>query len=252
MLSPQMLVEPGEEVLILPATTRYEVPGGVTETSTERRIIFSPEIPGPRVDEARPEWEVISELAARVRPVLRERVTFRDTAAVREEIAQVVPLYRGIETLREQGDQVQYGGRRLCEGWDFPTPDGRARFNVVEPPEEEPLPEGSLRLVTRRGKQFNSIVHERRDAITGAERDAVLVSVDDAAKLALADGDRVAVASDRGRLEGRVLLAPVKPGTVQVHWPEGNVLIAPDRRSPDAGIPDYTAGVRLEKWAAGS
>ncbi|NES85275.1 MAG: molybdopterin-dependent oxidoreductase, partial [Moorea sp. SIO2B7] len=38
VLSSQMLVEPGETVVLLPATTRYEIPGGVTETSTERRV----------------------------------------------------------------------------------------------------------------------------------------------------------------------------------------------------------------------
>ena len=40
--------------LLLPATTRYESPGGGTETSTERRIIFSPEIPGRRIGSASP------------------------------------------------------------------------------------------------------------------------------------------------------------------------------------------------------
>ena len=51
-----MLVEGAGDVLLLPATTRYESPGGGTETSTERRIIFSPEIPGRRIGSARPEW----------------------------------------------------------------------------------------------------------------------------------------------------------------------------------------------------
>ena len=32
VLSSQMLVEPADTVLLLPATTRYEMPGGVTET----------------------------------------------------------------------------------------------------------------------------------------------------------------------------------------------------------------------------
>ncbi len=46
--SSQMLVDPpeGGEVLILPATTRYENPGGVTETTTERRVVLSPGDPG--------------------------------------------------------------------------------------------------------------------------------------------------------------------------------------------------------------
>ncbi|MDH3285493.1 MAG: molybdopterin-dependent oxidoreductase, partial [Acidobacteriota bacterium] len=64
----QMLVPPADVVLLLPATTRYEMTGGNTETTTERRVILNPEIPGPRVTEARDEWRVIAELAARVHP----------------------------------------------------------------------------------------------------------------------------------------------------------------------------------------
>lgn len=41
-----MLIDPGEAVILLPAATRYEIPGGITQTSTERRIMFSPEIEG--------------------------------------------------------------------------------------------------------------------------------------------------------------------------------------------------------------
>ena len=63
----QMLVDPAETVILLPAATRYEIPGGITQTSTERRIMFSPEIKGPRIGEARPEWEVYLDLARRVR-----------------------------------------------------------------------------------------------------------------------------------------------------------------------------------------
>ena len=40
-----MLVEPADTVYVLPTRTRYEQTGGGTETSTERRVIFSPEIP---------------------------------------------------------------------------------------------------------------------------------------------------------------------------------------------------------------
>jgi molybdopterin-dependent oxidoreductase alpha subunit len=244
VLSPQMLLEPAEEVLLLPAATRYEIPGGVTETSTERRVIFSPEIPGTRVPAARGEWEVFGELAARVRPELAGRVRLQGTPEIRAEIAGVVPMYAGIEKLRAQGDQFQYGGERLCEGWDFPTPDGRARFSAVGPPRVE-APEGRLRLTTRRGKQFNSMVQERKDALTGAAREAVLISAADAAGLGVADGDRVVLRSGSGELAGTVLIAPVKPGNVQVHWPEGNVLIDRRTRSPESGIPDYNAWVEV-------
>jgi molybdopterin-dependent oxidoreductase alpha subunit len=244
VVSSQMLVEPGSEVLLLPATTRYEIPGGVTETSTERRVIFSPEIRGPRIGEAWPEWEVLTELARRVRPALGNAVRFADTAAIREEIAAIVPLYRGIEKLTAAGDQFQYGGRLLCDGSRFATEDGRARFATVVVP-EAPADDGRLRLSTRRGKQFNSMVQERRDRLTGAAREAVLISEADAGRLGIADGDAVVVESDHGELAGVALVAPIAPGNVQVHWPEGNVLIGAGPRSSEAGIPDYNARVSI-------
>ncbi len=246
--STQMLVEPADTVVLLPATTRYEVPGGVTETSTERRVIFSPEIPGPRIGEARPEWEVFTELAKRVRPDLADQLNFDGTAAIRQETAQVIPLYAGIQHLKEAGDQFQYGGSHLCFGWNFPTPDGKAHFAPVSHRERE-LPEGYFLVATRRGKQFNSMVQERKDAITGAVREAVLMSQVDAEQLGLTDGNGVILKNELGELKGRVFIAPIKPGNLQVHWPEGNVLLDKSKRSKE-GVPDYNALVRLEKAEA--
>ncbi len=244
--SKQMLLEPGETVVLLPATTRYEIPGGVTETSTERRVIFSPEIPGKRIGEARPEWEVFMELARRVRPDLADNLQFENTAAMRREIALVIPQYAGIQHLKEAGDQFQYGGSHLCFGWNFPTPDGKAKFSVLSPAQIE-LPEGNFLVATRRGKQFNSMVQEHKDAITGAVREAVLISSVDAKKLGLKNGDGVLLKNDLGEYQGRIYTAPINPGNLQVHWPEGNVLLDKSKRSPESGVPDYNAVVRLER-----
>ena len=246
VVSSQMLVDPAEVVVLLPAATRYETPGGVTETSTERRVIFSPEIPGRRIGEARPEWQVFTELAQRVRPDLAGRLRFESTAAIREEIARVIPFYDGIQRLRQAGDQFQYGGPHLCPGWQFPTPDGKAHFSVVPLPRLE-VPDGAFVVATRRGRQFNSMVHERRDALTDAVREAVLINREDATRLGLQDGDPVILRSASGEFRGRTRIAPVKPGNLEVHWPEGNVLIDRRRRSPQSGIPDYNAVVRIEK-----
>ena len=245
VLSSQMLVDGTDAVVLLPAATRYETPGGVTQTSTERRIIFSPEIEGRRIGEARPEWEVFLELARRVQPELADRLDHPDTASLREEIARIVPMYAGIERLEKKGDQVQYGGRHLCAGGEFPMPDSRARFLVPELPATDSDP-GRFRLSTRRGKQFNSMVQEAADPITGAARDAVLINEDDARRLELADGARVLVRSETGELRGRVRYAPIVPGNLQVHWPEGNVLIGRGIRSAGAGMPDFNAAVTLE------
>lgn len=248
VLSSQMLVEPADTVVLLPATTRYEVPGGITQTSTERRIMISPEIEGRRIGEARPEWAVYLDLARRVRPELAAQLTYAGTRELREEIARVVPMYDGIQTLRRTGDQVQYGGPHLCAGWSFPTPDGKARFIPVPLPEMA-IPEGMFVVATRRGKQFNTMVHANRDAITGAGRDAVLMHAADAAELGLGNGEAVIVRNEIGTFRGRVLLAPVKRRNLQVHWPEGNVLLAQGRRhrSPASDVPDYNAFVRVER-----
>jgi molybdopterin-dependent oxidoreductase alpha subunit len=243
--SSQMLVEPAHMAVLLPAATRYEIEGGVTETTTERRVVLSPEIPGPRIPEARWEGEVLIDLARRVRPDLAARLGCEDTQAIRREIARVVPSYAGIEELAEGGDSFQYGGRRLCEGWQFPPADGKARFLPLRVPPVVPAC-GRLRLSTRRGKQFNSMVQESRDPLTGARREAVLVSPADAARLGIRHGDPVLVRSEVGRMRGRAHLAPIAPGNVQVHWPEGNALIAGGRRSAQAGIPDYNTLVRIE------
>lgn len=245
VLSSSMLVEPGEEVWILPATTRYEAPGGGTETSTERRIIFSPEIPGRRVGEARPEWQVLAEVVARARPDRAGALALPDAAAVRAEIARAVPLYAGIETLAARGDQVQWGGPRLFADGRFATPDGRARFSVVRPTGRR-LAAGRFFVSTRRGKQFNSMVHRDRDPLTGAARDEVLMNADDARALGLAAGSPVRLVSAHGAFEGRVRLAPIRPGNLEVHWPEGNALLDPARLDPVSKEPDYNAEVVVE------
>ncbi|MDT9339545.1 FdhF/YdeP family oxidoreductase [Trichodesmium erythraeum 21-75] len=243
--SNQMLVEPGETVILLPTTTRYEIPGGVTETTTERRVIFSPEVPGQRIGEARPEWRVFMDLAKLVRPELADKLEFKNTGEIRQEIALVISQYSGIQHLKEPGDNFQYGGAHLCFGWNFPTPDKKAKFSILSPPKEE-LSKGYFLVATRRGKQFNSMVQSQKDAITGALREAILINPFDAQELGLKDGDNVRLKNDFGLFSGKVFLAPMKPGNLQVHWPEGNVLLDKGKRSLE-GVPDYNALVCLEK-----
>ncbi|MGW4957253.1 FdhF/YdeP family oxidoreductase [Nonomuraea sp. NPDC004186] len=244
VLSSQMLV-PGEgDVLLLPAQTRYEMVGGVTETSTERRIIFSPEVEGPRIGEAWPEWKIFTELAARTNPEISSKIAFTGTPQIRAEIERAVPFYRGIADLRKFGDNVQYGGRHLFADGRFQTPDGLGRFSNVRPPALK-RPDGAFMVATRRGKQFNSMVHERRDGFNGAMREAVLMSEYDADRLGLPDGAPVELRSGERTYRGKILRAPLMPGNLQIHWPEGNVLLDESRRSPDARIPDYNALVTV-------
>ncbi len=249
VLSSQMFTDPADTVILLPAATRYEVPGGVTQTSTERRIMYSPEIAGRRIGEARPEWEVFGELASRVRPDLADRIGFTGTQAIREEIARIVPAYDGIQTLVTTGDQVQYGGPHLCADWVFPTADARANFSVVELPNVA-IPDGMFAVSSRRGKQFNTMVHEKHDAMTGTKaRDAVFMNRDDIAALNLTEGETVTLRNGFGEMTGRVFTSRVQPRNVQVYWPEGNMLLDRSARSPLSNVPDYNAFVTIERVA---
>jgi molybdopterin-dependent oxidoreductase alpha subunit len=245
VFSSSMLVDGRGEVLLLPATTRYESPGGGTETSTERRIIFSPEIPGRRIGSAKPEWWVFREAMARTRPAHRGAAGLEDAAAIRHEIARAFPLYAGIERLASKGDEIQWGGPRLFSDGRFATPDGKARFAALTLPAAE-RSGGGFTVSTRRGKQFNSMVQRGFDPLTGKERHDIFISSDDLATLRLQPGSWVTLRSLQGSFTGRLVAAPIKPGNLEVHWPEGNVLLDGARLDPDSMEPDYNAFVVID------
>jgi len=263
VVSSSMLADSDGDVVLLPAATRYESPGGGTETSTERRIIFSPEIPGRRIGSARAEWQVFGEVMARVRPAGARQMRFDSAQQIRDEIARAIPLYRGIERLKAKGDQIQWGGPQLYADGRFATTDGKAHFSTVVPRTfhaelaEHAEKIGSavsassalnvFRVSTRRGKQFNSMVQRDVDPLTGAHRDEIFISPDDLHRLNVSEGAVVLLRSDTGTFRGRLKAMPMRPGNLEVHWPEGNTLLSASAIDPDSLEPDYNATVTLEQ-----
>lgn len=247
VLNRSMMLEPGEAVILLPGQTRYEQQGGGTTTSTERRIRFTPEIPGHAVGDARPEWEIPCLVARRAMPNGKILFPYENTQAIRDEMGRVMPMYAGIERLKQEGDSLQWGGPYLFRGGNFERmPGGRARFTALEPPRAK-AGEGKLILATRRGKQLNTMTYRAVDRLTGsARRDAVFVAPEDAERLGLEDGARVTLRSETGAMAAVVHIAPLAPGTVQAYWPEANALI-PRRADPVSGEPDYNVEVGIEK-----
>jgi len=215
VVSSTMLEDPADLVVLLPSRTRYEQRGGGTETSSERRIIYSPEIPGPRPGEARDEWEIPVLVARALDPARAGQVfSWRDTQDIRDEIDRICPTYKGIAELRKKGDNIQYGGPRLLAN-RFGTPDHKGHFTPIDLPEET-IPAGRFSLTTRRGKQFNTMVGAEVDPLIGAARNSVLMAAEDAARLRLEAGDVVVLRNELGQYRGRVVLARVKPGSLQV------------------------------------
>jgi predicted molibdopterin-dependent oxidoreductase YjgC len=264
ILTDQMFIPAKEEAILLPAKTRYEQDDGGNETSTERRIMFTPELPR-QVGEARAEWKILRDIAAAAYPERAQLLGCETGWKMREEIARVVPFYDGVQNLRKTGDAIQYSGPHLCANFKFNTPDGKAHFRAVPLPETgmhevergvptapsngrrgAELPDDSLfKVSTRRGKQFNSLIYAEVDPLNGASRDAVLMNPDDAAGLHLIQNDRIALTNELGRYEGRVFLAPIARGNLQIHWPEGNVIIRRGVTDPAGGVPDYNAKAKV-------
>jgi molybdopterin-dependent oxidoreductase alpha subunit len=247
ILNTSTLLDAKEAVIVLPAMTRYEQPGGGTSTSTERMIYFSPEISGPRIEEARAEWEIYLDLASRVKPELRDLISVSDARELREEIARAAPDYEGIQYLGKQGDVFQRGGAWLCEGGICPTPDGKGRLIPVDIPKRKAASTNEFYVTTRRGKQFNSMIYGERDSFNGTNRSAVLVNPTDARLHSIAEDEAIVLYNDYGSLHGEARYADIAQGNLAVNFPEGNVLFPMGVYESRVGIPEYNIAVSLEK-----
>jgi predicted molibdopterin-dependent oxidoreductase YjgC len=137
-LNSAMLAAPRDTVLVLPAQTRYEQRSGGTITSSDRRILFSPEIAGRRAGESLPDWEIPALIGRAMLSNGELLFPYGDTQSIREEMARVMPIYKGIERLAEEGDEFQWGGRYLYKDGFSRMPNSRARFTMIRLFENSP------------------------------------------------------------------------------------------------------------------
>jgi formate dehydrogenase major subunit/formate dehydrogenase alpha subunit len=252
--------------VVLPAASFAEKTG--TFTNTERRVqMIRPAVEPP--GEARPDWQIVAELARRTLKALGKAPAgpqaawdYSSPAQITEEIAALTPAYGGIRHSRLEHGSLQ---------WPCPTPDhagtpilhvgkfsrGLGKFNVVEhaPPAETPDKKYPLILTTgRRLAHYHTGTMTRR--VEGlnklAPEERVEINVVDAKKLGVADGDWVLVESRRGKVKARAAVGErCKPGVVFMtfHFAEAlaNVLTNP-ALDPVAKIPELkVCAVRVEK-----
>ena len=94
------------------------------------------------------------------------------------------------------------------------------------------------------------MIQREVDPLTGARRDDILISREDIDRLALADGMKVVLRGDAGSYVGHLKASPIMPGNLEVHWPEGNVLLSAAAIDHASMEPDYNAVVTLEATSA--
>lgn len=238
----------GGTAVIVPVLARDEEAQATTQESMFNFVRLSdgglPAMPG----EFRSEVEVLASLAERILPPGRfDWRRLRSHAALREEIARVVPGFEAMGGIDRSKEEFQIGGRTFHEA-KFKTPDGKAHFAVIPLPETAPAPGGFKLMTIRSEGQFNTVVYDEDDVYRGAKtRDVVLISQADADALGVGEGDKVVVRSEAGQMAARVSIAEIRPRNLAMYYPEANVLV-PRRLDPRSKTPAFkSVDVRIER-----
>jgi len=247
----------GREIIILPVLPRDEESQPTTQESMFSFVRLSDggpaRFPGPRS-----EVSVLADLAINVfgKDSNVDFESLKSHAAIRNLIGELVPGYEATRGIDESKKEFHVGGRTPVD-FRFPTPTGKARFNVVSLPEQR-CGADELRLMTVRSEgQFNSVVYDEEDLYRGQERrDVVLMNKDDMQARNLHRDQPIRIRSEVGELRYyRVREYDVRSGNVLMYYPEANVLVPhevdPLSRTPGfKGVPVTIAAENVNTVAA--
>lgn len=232
--------------VVLPTASFAEKDG--TFTNTDRRVQrVRRALPAP--GEARQDWEIVCELAAR----LGCKMQYDHPSEILEEIASVTPIYGGISY--DRIDRV---------GLQWPCPDknhpgtvflhkdefkrGKGKFHATPFRAAVEVPDKEFPYLLTTGRY---LYHWHTRTMTGRCEGLeylcppvpVEIHPEDAAREGIADGDMVTVSSRRGTIQARsVLTERSLRGSVFMafHFREGAAnLLTIDAVDPIAKIPEY-------------
>ncbi len=245
--------------VVLPAASFAEKSG--TFTNTERRVqLIRPAI--EPVGQAKPDWEITSEIAARMG---YDGFDFNSTAEIAREVAQVTPIYGGIhhDRLQEKGlqwpcaDRDHPGTKFLHEG-EFAR--GKGRFHKVDYREAAETPDEEYPYILTTGRMlyhFHTGTMSRRSKGLDRFRPDAYVEINPtlARELEVRDGDWVTVKSRRGSITTRAWVTDrTEPDVVFVpfHFAEAAANELTNKAlDPQAKIPEYkVCAVDVEKVTA--
>jgi predicted molibdopterin-dependent oxidoreductase YjgC len=254
--------------ILLPGVSFAEKTG--TFTNTERRVQLVRQAIPP-LGQARPDWQIIADLAKRMltngnrKPEAAPFAgwNYASTSEIMQEAAALTPSYAGVTHTRlEKGDRLQWPvrdeshpGTPILHTTQFAR--GRGKFMPIEhvPPAE--MPDDSYPMLLNTGRVLyhwhgGQMTRRAQGLVTVYDRALVEINPDDAAHMDLDDNCRVRITSRRGSIEVEAWVTDrVPPGMLfaNFHFPESPAneltLAALD---PVAKIPEYkVCAVRLEK-----
>ena len=232
--------------VVLPSACFAEKDG--TFTNSERmvqRVRKAVSAPG----DAKPDWEIIVELAKR----LGYPMSYSNPAKIMEEIRILTPSYGGISYERLEKAGIP---------WPCPTPDhpgtaclhrdkfsrGMGLFHAIEYAAPAELPDAEYPLILTTGRVLyhyhtGTMTRIGRGLTERCPESLVDISPQDAAKLGIVSDSYVTVASRRGKVRVKANVTDRSPeGTVfmNFHFHEAAVnLLTNPALDPVAKIPEY-------------
>lgn len=224
------------EAIIFPVTARDEEWQSTTQESMFNYVRLS-DGGITRLDDVKPEVEILCELSSRLVPVgTLDFNVFKTHDTIRQAIAKIIP---GMESLADIGVAKKefHVRQRLLHKPEFKTDNGRARFIRHEWRQRDPASaQFPYRLTSVRSEgQFNSIIYEEGDSYRGAtHRQVVFMGPEDIERLGIAAGQRVTLRSCSGEMPNLAVHELSLPaGNLMAYYPEANVLTsrATDPRS---------------------
>jgi formate dehydrogenase alpha subunit len=240
--------------VLLPTASSAEKDGTFTNSDRRvQRIRQATPLPG----QARPDWEIVCDLARRLeRKLGRERSAgfdFQDPAEIWDEMARLTPPFQGISypRLDEQGGvhwpcpAAEHPGTPTLFTQEFPR--GRGRLTPLDYRPSAELPDQEYPFILSTGRvlyHWHGGTMTRRSRLNEIYPEPVVeLHPEDAGRLGIRDAERVRVRSRRGQIEVKALLTGRSPqGVVFIpfHFAEAaaNELTI-DARDPRAKIPDY-------------
>ena len=246
--------------VVLPAAC-YAERGG-TQTSTERRVQMWRKAQDPP-GEAKEDWQIISELAARMG--YAAQFPYKDIEEIFDEVAVLTPSYHGMnyerlnrpEALHWPCPDASHPGTPILHREKFSHPDGIGIFAPIEwkPPAEVPDAEYPFVLTTGRVLwHWHTGSMTRRSATLDAEVPTgwIEINPEDAKALGIKDKEKVRAVTRRGSVDVPAKVTPdIMKGVMFMpfHFAEcaANILTN-NALDPIAKIPEFKAcAVKVEK-----